>query len=95
MPDDVVQVVPATIEYVLLLNVVIVTSASLAVMVVIREYYLAFQFAALWPIGHAALVARYDVDPWKLAGWAMYTRPTPPLLVALFTTARAVSASGR
>ena len=42
-------------------------------------------FAALWPLVHRVLVARYDLNPWKFGGWAMYTTPTPPLLVALFT----------
>lgn len=26
----------------------------------------------LWPPLHRALVARYELDPWKLFGWAMY-----------------------
>ncbi len=29
----------------------------------------------LWPIGHSMLVRRYDVDPWKLWGFAMYCTP--------------------
>jgi hypothetical protein len=29
----------------------------------------------LWPLVHWGLVRVYDVDPWKLAGWAMYTAP--------------------
>lgn len=29
----------------------------------------------LWPLAHRALVAVWDVDPWKLGGWAMYVRP--------------------
>jgi hypothetical protein len=28
---------------------------------------------ALWPLAHRALVAAYDVNPWKLGGFAMYT----------------------
>lgn len=39
---------------------------------------------ALWPAAHRALVARYGVDPWKLAGFAMYSTPSLPVLVALF-----------
>jgi len=39
---------------------------------------------AVWPFGHRALVAAYDVNPWKLAGWAMYATPTPPVLAAIF-----------
>ena len=30
---------------------------------------------ALWPPVHFALVRRYDVDPWKLFGFAMYSVP--------------------
>lgn len=38
---------------------------------------------ALWPLVHRVLVARYDLNPWKLAGFAMYTTPTPPVLVVV------------
>ena len=31
----------------------------------------------LWPIAQRALVSAYDVSPWKLFGWAMYTVPKP------------------
>ena len=41
-------------------------------------------FAALWPFAQRALVARYGIDPWKLAGFAMYATPSMPVLVALF-----------
>jgi len=30
---------------------------------------------AVWPMVHIGLVWRYDVSPWKLAGWGMYTTP--------------------
>ncbi|MCC6766888.1 MAG: hypothetical protein IT293_19705 [Deltaproteobacteria bacterium] len=29
----------------------------------------------LWPLAHIGLVRRYDVNPWKLAGWGMYSAP--------------------
>jgi len=29
----------------------------------------------LWPVVHIALVKVYDVNPWKLAGWGMYSAP--------------------
>lgn len=29
----------------------------------------------IWPLVHLWLVARYDVSPWKLAGWGMYSAP--------------------
>ena len=42
-------------------------------------------WVALWPLAHRALVAAYDINPWKLGGWAMYTTVRPPVLVVLFT----------
>lgn len=30
---------------------------------------------ALWPLVQMVLVRRYDVSPWKLAGWGMYATP--------------------
>ncbi|MDG2307107.1 MAG: hypothetical protein P8R42_21150 [Candidatus Binatia bacterium] len=41
-------------------------------------------FVAVWPLVHRGLVALYDVNPWKLGGWAMYTTATPPVLVVAF-----------
>lgn len=38
---------------------------------------------ALWPLAHRALVLRYQVDPWRLGGFAMYTT-YQSTLVALF-----------
>jgi hypothetical protein len=29
----------------------------------------------VWPLVHLVLVARYEVDPWELFGWAMYAQP--------------------
>ena len=29
----------------------------------------------LWPLLHRVLVVQYEVNPWKLCGWAMYTSP--------------------
>lgn len=31
---------------------------------------------AFWPLVHRALVARYDLNPWKFFGFAMYCVPT-------------------
>jgi len=39
--------------------------------------------AALWPLAHRVTVLRFDLNPWKLAGFAMYATPAPPVLVAL------------
>lgn len=44
----------------------------------------AIAFVAFWPLVHRGLVAAYDVNPWKLGGWAMYTAATPPVLVVAF-----------
>jgi len=37
----------------------------------------------VWPAVHIALVKRYDVNPWKLAGWGMYSAPQLPSYVQL------------
>ncbi len=44
-------------------------------------------WAGLWPFAHWALVAQYDINPWKLGGWAMYASPKPPVMVAAFREA--------
>jgi hypothetical protein len=38
----------------------------------------------LWPAVHRALVAAFDVNPWKLGGWAMYARPHFPPELRLY-----------
>jgi hypothetical protein len=40
-------------------------------------------WVALWPLVHRAVVAAWDVNPWKLGGFAMYTTATPPVQIAL------------
>lgn len=30
-----------------------------------------------WPLAHRVLVAKFNVNPWKLAGWAMFCVPNP------------------
>ena len=40
-------------------------------------------WVALWPLAHRGLVARYDLNPWKLGAWAMYTTPIPPVLAVV------------
>ncbi len=37
----------------------------------------------LWPLVHQQLVLRYRIDPWKLAGWAMYTAPSARVRINL------------
>ena len=41
-------------------------------------------WVCLWPLAHRILVATWDVNPWKLGAFAMYTTPTPPVQVVLF-----------
>lgn len=38
----------------------------------------------LWPPIHNQLVRVYRVNPWKLAGWAMYTTPNARLRIHLY-----------
>ncbi len=37
----------------------------------------------LWPAVQHGLSLRYGVDPWKLAGWAMYSVPAPRVTVRI------------
>ncbi len=46
-------------------------------------------FVAGWPLAHRGLVARYEVDPWKLGAFAMYATPNLPVLVAAVGTSLA------
>lgn len=49
-----------------------------------RRIVVAFLVAfALWPGLHRVLVARWDMNPWKGAGWAMYARPHFPYRLAV------------
>jgi len=38
---------------------------------------------ALWPLAHIGLVKARDVNPWKLAGWGMYSAPQIPAKVRI------------
>ena len=37
--------------------------------------YTALAAATLWPLAHIYLVKTYDLSPWKLGGWGMYSAP--------------------
>jgi len=52
--------VPLIVQYVLLLIIVLITTISLAVMVVVREYFLAFLFASLFPIAWWSLLHLWE-----------------------------------
>ncbi|GHD39337.1 diguanylate cyclase domain-containing protein [Halioglobus pacificus] len=56
---------PVTIQYVMLLLIVLITAISLAVTVTIREHFLAYLFTALWPIAWWSLV-HYRDEPYNL-----------------------------
>jgi hypothetical protein len=43
---------------------------------------------ALWPLVHYGVVTRYDIAPWRLNGFAMYTVP-PTDVSVYFATERA------
>lgn len=53
---------------------------------VVGVFLIAF---ALWPLIHRDLVWRYDVDPWKLFGFAMYSAPGPMKTVRVFPMSQA------
>ncbi len=45
-----------------------------------RVVHAVLVLAALWPVAQMALVVRWDLSPWKLAGWGMYAEPRFGLL---------------
>ena len=59
------QHVPVTMQYVLLLLIVMVIAFSLGFSVVVREYFLVYVFTSLWPIAWWSLVHYWD-QPYNL-----------------------------
>jgi len=57
--------VPTSLQYALLSLIVIITAFSVAFSVVVREYFIAYVFAALWSIAWWSLV-QYWQDPYNL-----------------------------
>lgn len=51
---------PTTLQYTMLLIIVMISAVSLALMVVVREYFFAFLITALWPIAWWSLVHPWD-----------------------------------
>ena len=49
--------------------------------ITVYAFLLAF---TVWPLVQIGMVKRYDVNPWKLAGWGMYSAPQLPAWVQLF-----------
>jgi hypothetical protein len=42
---------------------------------------------AVWPLVHRWIARRYEIDPWKLSGFAMYATPSLPIVVGVAGTA--------
>ncbi|HEY6130614.1 MAG TPA: GGDEF domain-containing protein [Halioglobus sp.] len=59
------QHVPVTMQYVLLLLIVMVIAFSLGFSVVVREYFIVYVFTSLWPIAWWSLVHYWD-QPYNL-----------------------------
>ncbi|PLW68666.1 GGDEF domain-containing protein [Pseudohalioglobus lutimaris] len=57
--------VPITMQYTLLLLIVMITAVSVGFSVIIREYFFAYLFTALWPIAWWSL-AHYWEQPYNL-----------------------------
>jgi len=49
--------------------------------IIVYAFLVAF---TVWPLVHISLVKRFEVNPWKLAGWGMYSAPQLPAWVQLF-----------
>jgi hypothetical protein len=49
-----------------------------------RAVHLLLVVFTVWPAVQLTLVALYDVNPWKLAGWGMYSAPQIPCYVRVF-----------
>lgn len=54
------DIIPETTQHVFLLMIVMITAFSVGVTVVIREYFIAYLFASLWPIGWWSLVHYWE-----------------------------------
>lgn len=57
--------IPITMQYTFLLLIVMITAISVGFSVIIREYFIAYLFAALWPIAWWSLV-HYWEQPYNL-----------------------------
>ena len=49
-----------------------------------RLVHVALACFTLWPLAHMGLVRGWGVNPWKLAGWGMYSAPQIPAELRLF-----------
>jgi len=57
--------VPITMQYTFLLLIVMITAVSVGFSVIVREYFIAYVFTALWPIAWWSLVHYWD-QPYNL-----------------------------
>ncbi len=49
-----------------------------------RTVLAALVLFSIWPVVQIALVKAYDVNPWKLAAWGMYSAPQIPAELQLY-----------
>jgi len=75
------ELLPTSLQYMFLLVIVMIAAVSLALMVVVREYFLAFVFAALWPIAWWCL-ARFWEQPQNLVVGLLVLAVTALLVAA-------------
>ncbi|MEL7047329.1 MAG: GGDEF domain-containing protein, partial [Pseudomonadota bacterium] len=73
--------IPVTLQYLMLLVIVIIAAISLAVMVIVREYFLVFAFSALWPIAWWLMAHLWDA-PQNLILGLLILAVTAVLVVA-------------
>ena len=55
-----VDIIPVTAQYVFLLMIVMITAFSVGITVVVREYFIAYLFASLWPIAWWSMVHYWE-----------------------------------
>jgi len=67
------QYVPATLQYVFILLIVIITAISVGVTVIIREYFIVYLFTALWPIAWYCLIHYWEQPYNMLLGLLLLT----------------------
>jgi len=59
------QVVPVTMQYIFLLLIIMIIAFSLGYSAAVREYFVVYLFASLWPIAWWSLVS-YEAQPYNL-----------------------------
>ena len=59
------QLVPVTMQYIFLILIIMITAFSLGYSAAIREYFVVYMFASIWPIAWWSLV-NYQAEPYNL-----------------------------